>query len=289
LEHVPTSFVAGTRVLAQHGAIPIEQLRSGDMVLGPGGRPQRVRSVGLVALSAAVLDERPAARPVRVRAGALGPGLPERDLLLAPRTTVLIPGSGIGAPAWTLVNGCSVTREPGGGVVHYHQVERETSMPLVVEGVLADVASNDGLTSQMLRARGQIVRAAGLASGVLEGSIDRCDHSGISGWARDVDFPGFAVALEVEVDGTSVACIMADQDRTDLIAAGKGACAFRMVFDPPLRADRGHMICIRRADNRAPMPRGDVLLDGAPGLEFALAALDDTHVRALREIIGRFS
>lgn len=97
----------------------------------------------------------------------------------------------------------------------------------------------------------------------------------------------FCVALEVEVGGTWVTCIMADQRRADLAGAGKGDCAFRLVFDPPLCADECHMICIRRVGDRTPMPQGDMLLDSRPALEFALAALDDTHVRVLHEIIGR--
>jgi hypothetical protein len=285
LDHLPTSFVAGTRVYTPGGMVAIENLRSGDKVLGPGGRQQLVRRVGLVALSAAMLETRPAARPVRIRARALGHELPQADLVLAPGTTVLIPGTGIGVPAWVLVNGVSIVRDPVGEEVRYHQVERETSAPLVTEGVLADVAATDALSTRMLRMRAQLAAMAGIVPGAVEGSVDVCHHGAVSGWARDVAHPDLPMALEVMVNGNCVASIVADQTRQDLMDVGKGACAFRVVFSPKLRADRPQLISVRRVEGQAPLPGGDVMLDADRSIETALGVLQAGHLPALRTMI----
>lgn len=83
-------FAAGTQISTAAGAVPIEDLRAGDLVTTLDHAMQPVRWVGSRRLDAADLAARPWLRPVRIRAGALGAGAPHRDLVLSPQHRVLI-------------------------------------------------------------------------------------------------------------------------------------------------------------------------------------------------------
>jgi len=56
--------------------------------------------------------------PVRVRAGAFGPGMPVRDLLLSPDHAVFVEGTLI--PVRYLVNGASIAQEERDSITYYH-------------------------------------------------------------------------------------------------------------------------------------------------------------------------
>lgn len=79
-------FVAGTLVDTHDGPRPVEEIRAGDLVLTVDDGPQPVRWVGQARADVA----NPAQRPVRICRGALGAGVPDRDLLVSPQHRVLI-------------------------------------------------------------------------------------------------------------------------------------------------------------------------------------------------------
>lgn len=83
-------FVAGTLIDTASGSRAVETLRPGDLVMTRDHGARVVNWVGGRHLSAAALDLRPNLRPVRIKAGALGHGLPTRDLLLSPQHRVLV-------------------------------------------------------------------------------------------------------------------------------------------------------------------------------------------------------
>lgn len=85
-------FGAGTRILTPDGLRPIEALREGDLVQTKDNGPQEVLWTGSRHLSGARLYALPHLRPVRFRAGALGLGQPEGDLLVSPRHRMLVRG-----------------------------------------------------------------------------------------------------------------------------------------------------------------------------------------------------
>ena len=83
-------FATGTRITTYRGKRPVEDLKVGDLVLtfDNGFRP--IRWIGSRMLSARELRNNDLLRPITIRAGALGHGLPERDLVLSRQHRVLV-------------------------------------------------------------------------------------------------------------------------------------------------------------------------------------------------------
>lgn len=83
-------FTSGTSIRTPRGDIPIEDLRKGDLVCTLDNGPQPIRWIGSRHISAAELDAHPNLRPIRIRAGALGPNIPEQDLMVSPQHRILV-------------------------------------------------------------------------------------------------------------------------------------------------------------------------------------------------------
>ena len=83
-------FRNGTLIRTADGQRQVEDLRPGDLVMTRDNGPQPVRWIGAKPLGGAVLAAFPQLRPIRIRAGALGVGLPARDLYVSPQHRVLV-------------------------------------------------------------------------------------------------------------------------------------------------------------------------------------------------------
>jgi VCBS repeat-containing protein len=125
----PPCFTRGTLIETPHGPRPVESLRAGDAVLTADNGVQQIRWVGSrrLALGGNVDDEK--LRPVRLRAGSIAPGVPDRDLLVSPMHRVLVGGAQsqllfgrdeVLAPAKHLVNGQSIFTEALAEVEYFH-------------------------------------------------------------------------------------------------------------------------------------------------------------------------
>lgn len=73
-------FLAGTRIASAAGEVAVEEVRPGDLIRTADGRHVPVRRVGRRTVATAFLPA--PQRPVLISAGALGAGLPVRDLRL---------------------------------------------------------------------------------------------------------------------------------------------------------------------------------------------------------------
>lgn len=82
-----TCFTAGTLIETPAGLRPVEALRAGDLVTTLDDGPQTLRWVGSRSVDTRDSDN---LRPVRIRAGALGPGMPSADLLVSPQHRILV-------------------------------------------------------------------------------------------------------------------------------------------------------------------------------------------------------
>jgi len=86
-------FTPGTRISTPEGPRLIESLRPGDRILTKDNGPQEVLWHGQRKLTGARLYAMPHLRPIRFRAGALGIGRPDEDLLVSPQHRMLVQGA----------------------------------------------------------------------------------------------------------------------------------------------------------------------------------------------------
>ncbi len=128
---ITACFATGTRLLAEGGARAVETLRAGERLATASGRLATIRWVGFRRLDLRRHASPHDVMPVRVSAGALGEGLPLRDLVLSPDHAVLIDGALV--PVRYLVNGTSITQETRGQVTYWH-VELDRHDVVLAEG-----------------------------------------------------------------------------------------------------------------------------------------------------------
>lgn len=83
-------FTPGTLIATPEGERPVEDLEVGDRVITRDNGIQPIRWIGRRDLSVAELAAASNLRPVRIKAGALGQGLPERDMMVSPNHRVLV-------------------------------------------------------------------------------------------------------------------------------------------------------------------------------------------------------
>ena len=92
IEKVVPCFTPGTLITTERGLVPVEHLTVADKVLTRDHGLQPLRWVGRRDLGLADLIAGPKLQPVRICAGALGKGLPARDMLVSPQHRMLIAG-----------------------------------------------------------------------------------------------------------------------------------------------------------------------------------------------------
>lgn len=131
-------FAAGTGISTPTGERPIEDLAIGDLVTTAEGRSVPVKWIGRTSIHPMF---KPADRlePVRIRAGAFAPGVPNRDLIVTADHGMVLDGMVITAGA--LVNGTSVQwvdwRRFGQTIAYYH-VETAAHDVILANGAAAE-------------------------------------------------------------------------------------------------------------------------------------------------------
>lgn len=134
----PSCFLAGTLIATTAGDRAVETLVPGDTVLDVDGRELAVRWLGRQTV---VTRFGPPERlmPVRIRAGALGRGLPYADLVVTGDHALFL--GGVLCNAAVLVNGTTIERVPlaelGDRYVVYH-VETAEHALILANGVPAE-------------------------------------------------------------------------------------------------------------------------------------------------------
>lgn len=83
-------FTRDTMIETQNGPCPVQNLQAGDMVLTRDNGFKPILWIGSSKVSSARLDNAAHIRPIRIRAGALGLGAPETDLIVSPQHRVLV-------------------------------------------------------------------------------------------------------------------------------------------------------------------------------------------------------
>lgn len=131
-------FLAGTLMTTPTGSVPIEGLKSGDLITTADGGTTQVRwlwRLPIPNIFAAAEDR----APICVTAGALGPGCPVRDLFVSADHALLIDDLLINAGA--LVNGSSIRRiaiaQMPDQFTYWH-VETDAHEVILAEGCAAE-------------------------------------------------------------------------------------------------------------------------------------------------------
>lgn len=89
-DSVVPCFVSGTLIDTPQGPRAIDDLVPGDKVLTMDNGAQAIRWIGCKDVSQRELKMDPKLNPIRIVSGALGHGLPKRDLYLSPQHRVLV-------------------------------------------------------------------------------------------------------------------------------------------------------------------------------------------------------
>jgi Ca2+-binding RTX toxin-like protein len=139
-------FAEGTRIVTPNGEDLVENLRAGDMVLAMrDGQAafEPLRWVGFMDITVprnAVMAAKTA--PILIKAGAIAPGMPARDLRVSPDHAMEVDGHLI--PAKHLVNGSSIVQEIWCKRVRYFHLELEAHGLLLSEGTWSESYLDDG-------------------------------------------------------------------------------------------------------------------------------------------------
>lgn len=272
-------YTPGTLIRTPSGETEAGALRIGDMVSTLDGKAMPIVWLGRRSYAGRFLAHQAHVLPVRIRANALGEGLPRRDLLVSPCHAMFL--EGVLVPARCLINGTSITQDSSVERVDYVHIELETHAVLLAEGAPSESFVDDGgrmifhnaaeyaaLYPQARRAapvycaprvvggealaaiRSRIDRLAGLTppdfEEPLRGRVDAFADSVLSGWAQNPSHPEAAICLDILVNGIAVTRTLADRFRPDLLAAGLGSGCHSFRVRLPRSALSGR-IEVRRA------------------------------------------
>jgi autotransporter passenger strand-loop-strand repeat protein len=129
-------FAAGTRIATTQGEIAVENLRVGDMVptmLGRAAAP--IIWIGQREVDCTRHPKPKQVWPVRITAGAFGPGMPHTDLVLSPDHAVYV--GEVLIPVKRLINGSTIVQVPVDRVTYYH-IELPRHDVVLAEGLPAE-------------------------------------------------------------------------------------------------------------------------------------------------------
>ncbi len=278
-------FTAGTHIATPVGEVAVEALAIGDLVTTKFSGPQPIKWIGVSHYDGAFINRNPNLLPIRLKAHAIGPGIPARDLIVSPTHAICFDLELVHARR--LVNGVSITQADRVDRITYYHIELATHDILFAEGCPAESFLDEDCRAQFHNAaefshlypgahepgppclprleqgfrladiQRRLNIRAGLVpapepTGPLRGYIDIAGPTRVAGWAQCATAPDHPVTLDVVIDGQPIARILANQYRADLRQAGLGAGAhgFDFLLPPHLSAAP---IEVRRAADQAPL------------------------------------
>jgi hypothetical protein len=86
----PVCFARDTEIMTQHGAMWVQDITAGDLILTMDGGYKPVRWIGSTKITPAAMARNPQFRPIRITAGSLGAGMPANDLIVSPQHRIMV-------------------------------------------------------------------------------------------------------------------------------------------------------------------------------------------------------
>jgi len=129
-------FAAGTRILTELGEVKIEDLAIGDQAILAEGEIAEIIWIGRRDLDLTRHPFPALVRPVRIAAGALAMGVPERELVVSPDHALYFDGSLVQAK--DLIDGVVIVQDHEIHSIRYYHVELKTHGILLAEGAAAE-------------------------------------------------------------------------------------------------------------------------------------------------------
>ena len=148
-------YAAGTRIRTPRGDVPIEALQVGEPVLTRFAGTARIRWIGTRRIDCRRHPDPAEVRPVRIAAGAFGPGVPGRDLLLSPDHAVALDGALV--PIRLLANGGSIAQDAACAEVQYLHLELDRHDLIFAEGLAAETYLDTGNRAMFENAPGAVL------------------------------------------------------------------------------------------------------------------------------------
>ena len=201
-------FCRGTMILTETGLVPVERLQVGDKMMTIAGEAKPITWIGHG--RRLLTGKNPEARPLIVRADAIAPGVPLRDLHLTRGHSLYIDGALI--PVEFLVNERSILWDVEATEVEFYHIELEDHDVLLAEGCPAESYRDDGNRGLFDNREPPRFAAANMAhfAPVLTGGpqVDRV-------WKQLLDRSGFT---EPEATDDPDLHVIADGERVDPVA-----------------------------------------------------------------------
>jgi len=133
-------YAIGTLILTETGEVAVEALAIGDRLVTASGKLRPVRWIGHRRYAGRFVSR--AVLPIRIAAGALGNGVPRRNLLVSPKHAMLLDGLLI--PAEHLVDGTTIRQLDRAETVDYVHVELDSHDVILAEGAPSETFVDDG-------------------------------------------------------------------------------------------------------------------------------------------------
>jgi hypothetical protein len=137
-------YCRGTLITTASGDVAVEALSVGDKVMTIGGRVRAIKWIGRRSYGGRFVMGRTDILPICIKARALAPNVPKRDLWISPHHAMYFEDcGGVLIEAKDLVNGVTVIQAETVERVEYFHIELDTHDVVLAEGAPSETFMDD--------------------------------------------------------------------------------------------------------------------------------------------------